>query len=885
MAAGIVAGFFDYPSLPPLISGEYTCSHGITPGTIVLRVHPSTVSPVAGGNVRIGDGRKALTLYNCKLIRFTAERSDSGSDWLLELEDERWTWRGGRIDGQYNQLDPHGKLIPRSIKSPTELANLCLDAMGVQRRFVDMPDGIPGGFGNNNIPDFLPAGVNFPPIGINPPVNWFAENPAQALAALAERCGRHVVYDPVDRRVLVVRPGLGDNLPDGHIHNVTPSLVPPETPDAVQVVGDPTRYETMFELYAVGIEWDGSIRPINELSYAPRIPAIQHIVKYTVTNVVVGNVYGFQVEAEGARKGKFFTYTAGIGDTASDIVDNLRDQVKNNVDPTLQGKLTSSSTADSCLIAGIAPGFLFDVIVETGDGRDAVTVTKAGAKAKRSWDFSPPPLYPNIIATDRLTRLQAVQLAQRCIFRMYRLTGRDATNLVAPINIPGFGQAVRQDIIITDVCCDQVVPEAGDKRFVDRDGKPLIRNLYDGYSRDKPAEVYGAVCSTCTSNAEAWFIGSGLLNEGAAKIAGLAPPEARVMTYEIKSVDTASGDSYNVTITAPGGSGVLFSYIATPGDTSATILAALRTAILASADASIAGKLTVSLIVDKMVVAGAPAFLFDMTTATNAVLAAVGTLKTGSGAPPPAVEPGPLVSPSEAMTPPGAGKGSSINTDPSDRVYVDLHVDPTWQTVTFSSPVWFAGPGLTVQEPKLFLRCACTVKNAATQQVDAYSDTQVFRPGPSVHIAVRPDVQLNVIGDYRIAAKKGVANPGPGGAQYQWVLKNTRLLEDDAVLRARYYLLAELVQFQFKGGVIIDYNGIEPIRMDGKTFQVSYRVEGGVGTMTTASTNIEHSTWLPPYPSRRRAENLAALARNQVAGGRVDNPGGGSTSMNPNPGG
>lgn len=888
MPSGIVAGYFDYPSLPPLIAGEYTCSHGVTPGTIVLRVHPSPVAPFAGGAVTIGDGRKALLVRGCKLIRYTAERSDAGEEWVMELEDGRWRWRDGRIDGQYNQLDTHGKLIPRTIKSPTELAHLCLNAMGVQRRIVDMPDGIPGTAFINNIPDFLPVGINFPPLGINPPVNWFAANPAQSLAALADQCGRRVVYDPIDDRVLIVRPGLGDSLPDGHIHNITPALNAPETPDAVQVVGDPTRFEMMLELYAVGIEWDGSIRPIDQLSYAPVIPGRQHIVHYTVTKLLApGAVYGFTLESDGAKKGVTFSYSSQIGDTISDVVTALKNLVRDCNDPSIKGKIGAAATVDKVVMVGANNG-LFDAIIYTADGREAVTINQAGAKDKKGWDYSQPPTFGNVKATDRLTRLQAIALAQRCIFRMYRLTGRDASTLVAPIYVPNVGPVVRQDLIISEVCCDQVVPDPGDKRFVDKDGKPLIRNLYDGYSRDKPAEVYGSVCTTCaTSGNGDWFFGSGTVNEGAAKLGGLAAPEQRVMSFEIRRVDTVSGSSYNVTIAAPGGSGVQFSYIAIPGDTSAVILTALKTAIDATTDATLKGKLTVALIVDKMLISGAPGFLFEMTTGTGPDVAAVGTLKTGSGDPKPAAAVVPadtFVSPSELMTPDGDKKGTSFNTDPSDRVYVDFHVDATWQTITFSQPVWYAGPGLTIQEPKLFLRCACLVKNAATQQTLAYSDTKVFRAGPAVHIERHPDIQLNVIGDYRIAPMKG-APPGPGGAQYVWQLKNTRLLEADAVLRARYYLIAALLQYQLKGGLTVVYNGIEPVRMDGKTMQVTYKVEGGSGTSTTASTNMEHSTWVYPYPARRRAENLNAVARNAAAGGRVDNPGGNPGSQNPNPGG
>lgn len=875
MPSGIVAGYFNYPNLAPFISGEYTCSHGTSPGTVLIRTHPSAVGPVAGGQVTIGDGRKALNLRGCKLMRFTAERSDQGVEWLLELEDGRWRWRDGRIDGLYNQLDPHGKLIPRQIKSPTELAKLCLQKMGVNRFIVDMPDGIIGTAFVNNIPDFLPVGVNFPAIGINPPVNWYADNPAGCLSQLAELTGRRIVYDPVDERVLVVRPGLGDELPDGHISNVSPSMVAPETPDAVQVVGDPTRWEAFLELYAVGLEWDGSIRPINELSYAPIIPARQHIVVYEVTKVTPGEVYGVLIEPDNGVQGPFALYTAGGGDTITTVVEAIRDKINAlTVDP-FAGNILATATATQVFISGKVAGFLFDVIPASAGGEETVYVKKAGAKAKRSWDFSGPPLFGNIVATDRLTRVQAIALAQRSVFRMFRITGRDATTLTAPINIPGYGPCVRQDLIISDTLVEQVVPEPGDKRFVDRDGKPLIRNLYDGYSRDKPAEVYGSVCNACVNSGEIWFIGDGALGGGAAAIGGLADGGPRVAALEIKNAkDTIT---YTVTIKL-GDASLQYSHLVTGVDTTQTIVDALKTQILA--EEFFTGKLTATTTTDKLFVSGLKANVaFTITTDTDSQYAAVTVIKTGSGG----AAPVPTDSTSgSVMTPAGDSKGSSVNTDPSDRVYVDFSVDPTWQMITFSAPVWYAGPGLTIQEPKLFLRCAVQVRNAFTQQLVAYSDTKLFRPGPAVRVVKRPDVQLNVIGDYKIARKKGAGDAGPGGPQYCWQLKNTRLLEADAVVRARYYLVAEILQFQVKGGLTIDYNGIEPVRMDGKTQQVTYRVEGGVGTMTTASSNMEHSTWLPPYPARRRAENLAAVARNQLAGGRVDNPAGNTASQNPN---
>jgi hypothetical protein len=890
MPSGVVAGYFKYPQLPPLIAAEYTCGHGTTPGTVVLRTHPGTAAPVAFGDVEIGDGRKALTLPACKLIRFTAERDDGGNEWLIELEDARWRWRGGRIDGRYNQLDRHGKLIPRMVRSPTELADLCLDAMGVDRRYVDMPDGVDSTQVLDGLPDFLPVGVNFP-TGLNPPVDWYAENPAAALAALADLCGRRIVYDPVNDRVLVVRVGLGEELPDGHIHNVTPSAVATETPDAVEVVGDPTRYETMFELQAVGLEWDGSIRPIDELSYAPEIVGRTHEVVYEIGILVVGLTYGLKIEVAGGAQALEFQRVAGGGDTVTTVIDALAALV--NAHPDFAGKLDATNVSDELTLIGAEKGFTFDVNVSDGNGRQSVRVVRAGAADRRGWDFSPPPTYPNVKATDRLTRLQAVQMAARSVWRMFRITGRDATTLKEPISIPDFGPvAARQNIVLLDELCEQVVPEPGDKRVADRDGQPLIRNLYDGYSRAKPAEVYGSVCSACFGGSEFWFIGDGLVNKGAAAVGAAAvgaaeptaTPEARIVTWT--ALNSAVGTEFHLKFSDPDAVPQEETYTALLADTATTAAAGLEA--LLNANAVIAGKVTVSRTGAVITLtAKKPALLFEVTTTTTPTFAAVATLKTGSGAaapkaPPPDAAP---LSPSDAMTPTGEGKGSSLNTDPSDRVYVDFTVDATWQMITFAQPVWFAGAGLVCKEPKLFLRAACNVRDEQTQQLVAYSDRHTFRDGPNVHIAKRPDVQLNVIGEYRIGKKKGGDSDGPGGGAmpaYCWTLKKTKLLEADAVLRARAYLDAELFQFQIKGGVVVEYNGIEPVPLDGKTQQVTYKVAGGVGTMTTASSNMEHSTWVPPYPARRRAENLAAVARGGAPGAaRVDNPGAGRTPLPP----
>ena len=900
MPSGVVAGYFDYPGLAPLISGQYTCSHGVSPGTVVLRTQPAAVGPLPGGDVEIGDGRKSCVIPRCKLIRFTQERSDSGVEWMIELEDGRWRWRDGKIDGVYNQLDTHGKLIPRSIRSPTEMAILCIQAMGMARYVVDMPDGIPATAFINTIPDFLPAGINFPPTGINPPVNWYAENPAGALNALAEVCGRRVIYDHVQDRVLVLRPGLGGDLPGGSVANISPSMVAPDTPDAVQVVGDPTRYEAMFELYAVGLEWNGQIVPIDRLSYAPIIAGVKHTVELKVEALNEGTVYGLSVEFPGGVTASYAYKAVGPDDVPGVL---LELQLKIKADPNVAPLVTvvKADALGTLTLTAVKAGPVFDV---TNDcpARQAVVVKRSGAADTRGWDFSAPPSFGNVVPTPRLTRVQALNLAQKSVWRMYRITGRDASTLAPPVAVPGYGKAQRQDIVLLDELVEQIVPEAGDPRFAgkgefdinkkDLNGDAFQRSLYDGYSRSKPPEVYGSVALQCASGGNAWFIGDGLAAKGAAALAKPPDPVKQVYSFQIKAV-TASV-VYALHLIADGVD-TAFAYFALPGDTVAIIAAAFNTQIGATGAPSLAGKLALQLTADAVIVSSAVAgFLFaaEDTTAT-AGLTFLSELVAGvpvTDPPPTGAVPAASASASGGVDAAGGvddpkrAKGDSLNTDPGDRVYIDFSVDPTWQMITFSAPVYANGAGCRLTEPTLFLRCACNVKDRFTQQVAAYTDTNILRPGPAVRIVKRPDVQLNVLGKYKLVKIKG-AVPAVAGQKpivWAWQLVNTDLLEADAIIRARYYLIAELVQYQVKGGVTVEYNGIEPVGLDGAISQVTYSVQGGSGTMTTVSRNMEHSTWLPPFPRRRRAENLDAVARAAVGGGRKANPGDGNAgSQNP----
>ena len=124
------------------------------------------------------------------------------------------------------------------------------------------------------------------------------------------------------------------------------------------------------------------------------------------------------------------------------------------------------------------------------------------------WFNSAPPDFANVVAVPgRLTYQEAVQLAQKSVFKCYRLINLDVFDYVSnngrrrPINIPGYGALQRrQQVVLQDTQVDQIVPALGDQNIIDIDGAPITVNFYNGYSHDKPAVVFGSIASECYDN-------------------------------------------------------------------------------------------------------------------------------------------------------------------------------------------------------------------------------------------------------------------------------------------------------------------------------------------------------------------------------------------------
>lgn len=228
------------------LSCSFTLGHGISPNGGTIDIVPQKFVPDPSGDLRLSDGVKSITFYDVRLDSPFMRRTTQGEQVLtFRVYDRRWRWQFGDIYGRYNFRDSGNTFILNSEKTPQEIATLLLDAMNE----VDYD-------------------VSQLPNDTRPEVDWIGNNPADELQELAESLGCRVVLK-TDNTVALLRQGVGDEIPKTFRVTKSDGYNPSEVPEILKVISGPVRFQQKFELEAVGKDKNGSIKPIDDLSYAP----------------------------------------------------------------------------------------------------------------------------------------------------------------------------------------------------------------------------------------------------------------------------------------------------------------------------------------------------------------------------------------------------------------------------------------------------------------------------------------------------------------------------------------------------------------------------------------------------------------------------------------
>jgi hypothetical protein len=274
-------GSVEFPGLGGLERASYACSHGAAPGKAFLRVHPVPFGKIPWiGDLEFSDTTKTITVPDCRIVDAQEVLTPGGYRIVIVMEDHRWRWRFGSVNGEYNIPAIRVKYVARvaawgdqfgnppngffqefpdqftpqiqehTRKSARELAAILASRMG---EVVDV-SALP----NNQYPHVL----------------WVGANPAKELESLCETYACRLVYDPFNGKVICARLGFGSALPDappGDIQADEYGMDPPEPPQAVVVYGAPIMWQQRFQTEPALMDFDGRIHNADDVSYRPAL--------------------------------------------------------------------------------------------------------------------------------------------------------------------------------------------------------------------------------------------------------------------------------------------------------------------------------------------------------------------------------------------------------------------------------------------------------------------------------------------------------------------------------------------------------------------------------------------------------------------------------------
>lgn len=239
--------YFQFGNITGVESANFPLSRGVSPSVCTISILPGVQLDRNPKTMVFGDGVRSVSFDDCVIVDCSPQIDASGFQTLtVSIHDRRWRWRFGQVSGVYN-VRRSGKLDEATKKTPRQLAELCFKAMAERRYDLSrMPN------------DALPY------------TSWDIDRPDAALDRLCQSVNAHVVLR-ADGVAAIYPDGFGANLPAIPSSSSSEAFEFGVTPGRVSISTAPLICEFDFNLEPVGLDVDGSVVPIDALSYKPRL--------------------------------------------------------------------------------------------------------------------------------------------------------------------------------------------------------------------------------------------------------------------------------------------------------------------------------------------------------------------------------------------------------------------------------------------------------------------------------------------------------------------------------------------------------------------------------------------------------------------------------------
>jgi len=227
-------------------SFNFSLRHGVTPSTGSI-AFPVNFTPPLVGNLLISDGFTSIVFGEMYLINPVRSQSESGDIIQATIADKRVCWQFGQVTGEYNIPDEStGK--PRENVLLTELLSLIFAVYAEFPIYIDIPI-------------------------VYPAVSWDHVNPATAAQELMSKYGLSLSLD--SNGAIYISPANHIRFfPPGWFMSRELTNLAKPYPSYIRIIGNRIINQNNFVLTPVGVEIngldpDGTIKAINDLSYTP----------------------------------------------------------------------------------------------------------------------------------------------------------------------------------------------------------------------------------------------------------------------------------------------------------------------------------------------------------------------------------------------------------------------------------------------------------------------------------------------------------------------------------------------------------------------------------------------------------------------------------------